>query len=129
MEYHVLLSSDGFKNTYPSNTPYHFYADLCEDLKLDTRWKVALVDIVQNRDQDLYVYCNFTQECFVNNSKKSLLRYVKAKSDITRLYYHYVKNFRIHKQLEISIHLKDGSVPTFLHEPTIVILHFRRYPI
>ena len=129
MEHHVFLSSDAFTDIYPSNTPYHFHVDLSEELKLDMRWKVALVDLVQNRDQDLYVYCNFTQECFVNNSKKSLLRYLNVRDSITRLYYHYVKIFSIHRQLEFSICLKDGTSPSFFTDPTIVLLHFKRYPI
>jgi hypothetical protein len=129
MEHYVILSSNAFNDIYPSNTPYQFYADLNEELQLDDRWKVALVELDQSREHDLYVYCNFSKECFVNNSKKSLLRFVSSNGDISRLYYHYVKKFRIQRELEFTLRLKDGSAPKFLVEPTIVMLHFKRYPI
>ena len=129
MEHYILLSSDAYKNSYPNNTPFHFYADLSEELKLDNRWKVGLIQLVQNRDQDLFVYSNISQECYVNDGKKALLRYLKAKDDISTVHYHYVKVFNIHREIELTLKLRDGSFPENLVEPTIVLLHFKRYPI
>jgi hypothetical protein len=129
MEHYILLSSDGYKKSYPTNTPYHFYADLSEELKLDNRWKVGLAQLVQNREQDMFVYSNISQECYVNDTKKTLLRYLNTKDDINSVYYHYVKVYNIHRQIEITLRLRDGSFPEHLVEPSIVLLHFKRYPV
>ena len=129
MEHYILLSSDAYKNSYPNNTPYHFYADLSEELKVDNRWKVGLLQFVQSRKQDLFIYSNISQACYVNDRKKTLLRYLNANEDISIVHYHYVTKFSIHREIEITLQLRDGSFPENLVEPTIVLLHLKRYPM
>jgi hypothetical protein len=129
MEHYILLQSNAYDTTYPENTPYHFYADISDELLLDERWKVGLVQLVQNREQDLYIYSNVCQESFVNKSKASLLRYLSSKDNLGTVYYHYVKYFIFHKQIEIKLQTSDGSLATFLNQPTVVVLHLKRFPI
>ena len=92
METYALLESDAFSKIYPNNEPYHLYADLSEDLLLDDRWKVALVQLTAYpRSEVLYVYSNLCQDSYVNGCKAPLMRYVDRVDTISCSFYHYVK--------------------------------------
>lgn len=146
----VLKSSDGTK-LFENNSAYDFTVQLDRQINLNGYWMVALTEVSityqanTKRIDDVYVFSNVCEECFIGPSEAPLLRMIHiGKEDTEQTVINKKRTLISHQIFEnpyyipvrqgqlnqVHIYIKDdkGKPCSFINEETNVTLHFKKFP-
>ena len=102
-------------------------------------WTVALVEFhcslpsKSKNDSVLHLYCNFCKESILDGESKQILRRIPPSKKGQWLYsfampfYLPVVKQEIY-EMEFYIETETGQLASFLNEPLMITLRFKRYP-
>ena len=142
-QFYVHLHSDASNVYFESNKPYEFTCVLPEELRLQGRWYVSLVELEYSSNRisepevplHLAIYSDICQDSIVSGSQASVLRYLPYRKKQGRVFenpgsYCYLL---VNKQLveRISISIKTPGIAAdrlFNTRPSRVTLHFSKAP-
>lgn len=138
--YVYVHSSDSDQYYFKENEFFQFKVHLQYPILMKGMWKVGLTAFysksdakTRNRDESLYLYCNFCEESIVKGELQRLLRCIPTSKQgkwehmFQNVYYLPVSLEEIY-EMEFYIKTRDGSLATFLNKPVTIELHFKPYP-
>ena len=139
MDHFVYIRSDESRDYFKNNLPCNFKIHLKAPLLLKGFWTVALVEFFctvnskSKNDNTLFVFCNFCKEGVLNGELQPLLRRLPSTKQNQWMYsfdsafYRPVVKKEIY-EMEFHIETVTGELASFLNQPLMLTLHFKKYP-
>ena len=129
----MTINSNGSTKFFPSNRPYHFRSQLNTPLCLDGCWKMALVDISYRGDihplnSILYIFSNICSGSIIDGVHTNLLRKLDIVKGVQQAYQYVDVNKSEMIDIEFFIRDEHQENATFLIQPIIITVHFKKYP-
>lgn len=131
----LYLTSNDSNVCFSDNKPWRFKIHLNSPLVFHGKWEVALLEFVAHgskaTNKNLDIFCNICEESIVKGEKRHILRRITF--DCNRqwnacFYTPIYLNLILKEMCEFEIYIKDlnDRDATFLKEPVLLTLHFKK---